>query len=556
MRISLISKICCGAVLALSAVTAGAWWLAHTQLTAQRQAVDRQMEFRQLGLDLANASTYLTNEARLYSVLGDRTHYDNYWREVNQTKTRDHVVAELTRLGAPQAELDLIQQAKANSDALIQTEAAAMKAVAAKDFDTARRLMFDSNYHRERALIMQPLGQFATMMNTRAARETASARTSADRMMGLAAALMTLTALGAVGILYFVLGRRVAAPLARVSDAVTRLARRETEIVIEDTGRQDEIGDLTRAVGVFRELMIRSEQLAAEQQAGHAAREQRAARMDSLVRDFEGKVAQMVGQLASASTALEATAQSMSSTATDSNQQAARVGSAAEEASAGVQTVAASAEELASSIGEIGRQMAQSSSITGKAVTEARRTDGIVRALAEGAQKIGQVVELISNIASQTNLLALNATIEAARAGDAGKGFAVVASEVKSLAQQTARATQEIASQIGQIQGATGEAVEAIKGITATIEEVSTIAVSIAAAVEQQNAATAEIARSVQHTAGSTQDVTTNIGGVSRAVSATGAAAAQVLGAASDLSKQAETLSTEVNSFVTEVRAA
>jgi methyl-accepting chemotaxis protein len=218
--------------------------------------------------------------------------------------------------------------------------------------------------------------------------------------------------------------------------------------------------------------------------------------------------------------------------------------------------VAAAAEELAASIGEIGRQVTQSSKITGQAVVDAQRTDAIVRALAEGAEKIGHVVGLISTIAGQTNLLALNATIEAARAGDAGKGFAVVASEVKSLANQTAKATEEIGAQIAQIQAATKEAVAAIRNITGTIEQVSAISVSIAAAIEQQDAATAEIARNVQQTAQSAQSVTATISGVSQAANDTGAAAEQVLGAASGLSTQAEQLNDEVHRFVADVRAA
>jgi methyl-accepting chemotaxis protein len=189
-------------------------------------------------------------------------------------------------------------------------------------------------------------------------------------------------------------------------------------------------------------------------------------------------------------------------------------------------------------------------------VDETKRTDGIVHALSEGAQKIGQVVELIASIAGQTNLLALNATIEAARAGDAGKGFAVVASEVKSLAGQTARATEQIGAQVSQIQAATREAVEAIRGIGTTIDEVSSIAATIASAVEQQGAATAEIARNVQQTAAATLDVTTNIAGVSTAAGSVGTTAAQVLAAAAQLSRQADELSSEVVTFVRGVRAA
>ncbi len=221
-----------------------------------------------------------------------------------------------------------------------------------------------------------------------------------------------------------------------------------------------------------------------------------------------------------------------------------------------MQTVASAAEQLTASISEISRQVLQSSRITERAVADARRTDTVVRALSDGAQKIGDVVGLITSIAGQTNLLALNATIEAARAGDAGRGFAVVASEVKNLAQQTAKATDEIGAQIGQIQTATGEAVEAIRAITGVIEEVSTIATAIASAVEQQGAATAEIARNVQQTAVSAHEVTSNIAGVSQAANDTGAAAAQVLSAAEGLSRQAATLTDEVNEFAAGIRAA
>ena len=271
---------------------------------------------------------------------------------------------------------------------------------------------------------------------------------------------------------------------------------------------------------------------------------------------FKSKVGKLVSMLASGATELQATAESMSSIASRTNTQASSVAVAAEQASAGVQTVAAAAEELTASISEISRRVSQSSEIAQQAVTDARRTDAIVRALAEGADKIGRVVDLIANIAGQTNLLALNATIEAARAGDAGKGFAVVASEVKNLALQTAKATQEIGAQIGQIQSATAEAVQAIKEIGSTIEQISDIATTIAAAVEEQGAATAEIARNVQQTAKSTEDVTTNIGGVSQTADDAGAAATEVLNAANVLSQQAEQLTAEVGSFVAGTRAA
>ncbi len=280
------------------------------------------------------------------------------------------------------------------------------------------------------------------------------------------------------------------------------------------------------------------------------------ATVTKLANAFEADIGTMTNSLAASSTEMQATARSMSTTAGQTSEQAGKVAAAAEEAGVGMQTVAAAAEELSSSIAEISRQVAQSASVTALAVSDAQRTDAIVRALAEGARKIGNVVGLITNIAGQTNLLALNATIEAARAGDAGKGFAVVASEVKNLAQQTAKATDEIGSQIGQIQAATEEAVSAISGIAATIEKVSAIAASIASAVEEQGAATSEIARNVQQTTQAAQEMTVNIADVSRAAGDTGSAAVRVLDVAADLSQQFEKLSAKVGTFVTSVRAA
>jgi methyl-accepting chemotaxis protein len=354
-----------------------------------------------------------------------------------------------------------------------------------------------------------------------------------------------------------IIAANITRPLSKLEACMRRLAGGDKSVEISGVARSDEIGRMAAAVQVFKDAMIKADDLAAEQeQLQSAAVAAQKAAMNQTADAFQDKVGGLISTLSGGATELEATAQSMSSTATRANGQAVTVAAAAEEASAGVATVAAAAEELTASIAEIGRQVAQSSKITGRAVADAQRTDAIVRALAEGAEKIGHVVGLITNIAGQTNLLALNATIEAARAGDAGKGFAVVASEVKSLANQTAKATEEIGAQIAQIQAATKEAVDAIGGIAGTIEEVSAISVSIAAAVEEQGAATAEIARNVQQTAQSAQDMTVNIGGVRQAATETGAAAAQVLTAAKDLSHQAEQLASEVGTFVTEVRAA
>ena len=367
---------------------------------------------------------------------------------------------------------------------------------------------------------------------------------------------LAVSGLLAAILITFLLVRAVSTPIRTMTSAMGLLADGNIDEDIPFRGRGDEVGQMAKAVQVFKNALIETKRRAAGQESERAAKEARASALAGLVKTFEAQVGGMTTQLSSASTELEATARSMSGTAKETDARAAVVGAAAGEAAASVNSVAAASEQLSASIQEISRQVAESAQMTAKAVEDARRTDTVVRALAEGADKIGQVVGMITSIAGQTNLLALNATIEAARAGDAGRGFAVVASEVKSLAQQTAQATEEIAGQVSQIQAATRQAVSAISDIAATIKDVSGIATAIATAVEQQGSATAEIARNVQNTAASTQEVTANIAGVSQAAGNTGTAAAGVLAAADGLSRQAERLNTEVTSFISRVQAA
>ncbi len=375
-----------------------------------------------------------------------------------------------------------------------------------------------------------------------------------QRLVSFAALGVTVLLSLAIGIWITLSG--MIRPIGRLTTALGGLAERDWSTEVPGTARRDELGVMARAVVELKQRGAEGDRLAAAQAEEQATKQHRAERLVALTGGFEARVGQLVGLVASASTELQATARSMTGIAEQTNVQTATVAAAAEQASVNVRTVAAAAEELAASIAEITRRVGESTRIIGRAAADAGRTDTIVRALAEGAQKIGEVVGLISNIAGQTNLLALNATIEAARAGDAGKGFAVVASEVKSLAQQTGRATEDIAQQIGQIQVATREAVEAIGGIAGTIGEVNQIATVIAAAMEEQGAATQEIARNVQQAATGTQEVGANVAGVSQGATETGAAASQVLGASDELSRQAEQLSHEVGEFIAGVKAA
>ncbi|MGE7412966.1 methyl-accepting chemotaxis protein [Methylobacterium tarhaniae] len=367
---------------------------------------------------------------------------------------------------------------------------------------------------------------------------------------GLAAVVLAIALAGSI-----ILG--ISRGIGSIVRPMQSLAAGDLTAVVPHQGARTEIGTIADAVQVFKAGLIRMKALEEETaQARLAAEEQRKAGMRQMADSFETAVGGIIGMVSASATELQATARQLTSTATGTASQSTTVAAAAEEAAANVNTVAAAAEELGVSVQEIGRQVQGSAQLAQVAVGEAGQTVALVQALSRNAARIGDMVVMISSIASQTNLLALNATIEAARAGAAGRGFAVVASEVKALAEQTARTTEEIGRQIGEVQDVTGQAVTAIGGITGRIREIDAVAASLAMAVEQQGAATQEIVRNVSQASAGTNEVTGNIAGVARASEETGAAASKVLSAASELSRESEHLGAEVARFLATVRAA
>ena len=369
-------------------------------------------------------------------------------------------------------------------------------------------------------------------------------------------ALGGLTLIGSVLFVSLYVGGNILRRIGNLQRSMQLLSDGDLESEIYRSSQRDEIASMANALQIFRESMVEARMLSADQDKDRIAKAERASRMEARIVEFEATVRGALDSLQKSANSMESTAQSMSATADQSSALVGAVAAAAEEASVNVQTVSSGTEELSSSISEIGRQVVASAQIARKAVDEAGATDATMQGLAKNAGRISVVVDLIQTIASQTNLLALNATIEAARAGEAGRGFAVVASEVKSLANQTAKATDEIRSQIANMQQVTSSAVGAIRSITNTIGEINEVTTAIAAAVEQQGAATREIARNIQHAAGGTSEVSSNIIGVSTASSQAGSAASEVLSASGELRREADVLRSEIDAFLSNIRAA
>jgi methyl-accepting chemotaxis protein len=392
--------------------------------------------------------------------------------------------------------------------------------------------------------------------NTQAGRASyAVVNAAADQArLGVIIALVVATCLAlAAGLMMVV---TTASPIQRLTGAMEQLSKRNLATAIPDADRRDEIGAMARTVEVFKTGLVDADRLAAAQTAEEAAKTRRAAAIDALVSDFDASSTKALEGLGVAATELDTTAQSMSAIAKETTRQTTSASAAAAQTTANVESVAAAAEQMASSIAEISRQVVRSKQIADRASDDVRRTNSAVSSLTQATEKIGEVLTLIQAIAAQTNLLALNATIEAARAGEVGKGFAVVAAEVKGLANQTAKATEDIATQIAAVQKDSTETSIAIQAIGKTIEEVNEISTSIAAAMEEQGASTSEISRNAAQAAVGTREVAETMTQVTDAAGQSGAASVEVLRAAGDLSRRSESLQSEVAGFLNAIKAA
>jgi methyl-accepting chemotaxis protein len=573
------------------------WMMYSSSQEALRESLQSRYDSWVLADELRQSSDDLTRLARTYAVTGDSSYERQYFDVLairNGEKARpvaynrvywDFVAAEgkpprpddkkvsldelMKRAGFSAAEFEKLNEAKAKSDGLVNLEVKSMNAVkgifadgsgnytvrGAPDLKLAAELLHSKQYHVFKGQIVRPIDDFYQLLErrTQSAIDENQARVALNTAI-FVAALICLILILAVS--FWIIFAKVVSSLKRLQSSMVALAADKFDSQIEDTEGKNEVGDMARALVHFKASRIDALRLAAQDASKQFEENERFARRDSLTTDFDSKALALLSAVDTVVDRLSGVASKMSAVASEGLDKSQVAIHAAGAAATNVNAVAAAAEELAGSINEIQRQVTIAEGVSTKAAEQAAASSENVSTLLETTNAIGDIVRLINDIAGKTNLLALNATIEAARAGDSGRGFAVVASEVKSLASQTAQATEEISNQIAAIQKSTTTTAESMRRIAHIIDEAREGSVVIAAAVQEQGAATNEIARSIQLASTGTNDVTNNLGALSDASRTTEATASEVSEVTRDLTMQAKHLRTEVESFLIAIRAA
>jgi len=543
--------IACAMLLVITLSVFVSYTSSQSQIVQSNQATGMLVEAKNLVTSIAQAHAALFRTVSWQQAQVDAEKVEE--STVEAKKQIDQALQQLKKIDLASLGKST-EEVKKIEETIISYRSAAVETLdtIAIDAFLATMLMTDAHFlFIDLSKDVEALASFIQSKSTQLNQEMAEAQKSAFVTSIIVSAVAIIISI----VVALFLSRAISRPVNQMTDVMTSLAEGNLDVDIEGTERKDEVGRIAKAVLVFKDNAIERACLREEERKSQEQNSARQQKLLELTNTFDATITEVVDEVIQSVNSLHSAADSLSNTAEQTTQQTSRVSEATASASENLQTVSSATTQLSSSIQEISSQVTSASEISKGAVDEARQTNDNISELANAADRIGQVVNLIKDIAEQTNLLALNATIESARAGEAGKGFAVVASEVKNLANQTGQATEDIATQISNIQNETHRSVESIQGISKTISSISELTIGIAGAIEEQSAATDEIARNVEHASNGTHQVTENITGVAKAAQDTGVMANTVYESANTLMQRSEDLKTEVDQFLQSVRS-